>query len=146
VRIDTYMNADTNLDPVETLCDVVCPHVSHPQKAVVAVSMFGGNAVVVSATCGVGLNMNEGGIDASDAWPSAEISFWGLRVWEGCILEVRHSDGDIDVEFRGTWRELRTEEATAVVSGQDPFRCPHCDGYGITETTCLTDVIAMSER
>lgn len=117
----------------------LCPGVEGPQRAIVAMSRVHNSAVVVSASCGVCLDLEEAGVDAGDIFSLRELEYaflnkergrdGGLRVWHGAIAGLGN-----DGEYRGAWRDLTPEEAAAVASGADPFRCARCDGSGFIDT------------
>lgn len=125
----------------------LCPGVGGPQRAVIAMSAVGNGAVVVTASCGLRLGMEEGGIDAGDVWTSGELEGaflgpergrnGGLRVWEGRIVESRgnweHPE-ETEVDYVGKWRDLTSGEAVRVACGADPFRCRLCHGSGMLHT------------
>jgi len=116
----------------------VCPHASGPQRVLVAWSVVGSRAVVLSASCGVMMDMNEAGIDACDVWnPDKEGISDAERfsLWEGSIESTHYpstSDRaeEWDHEYVGEWSAAPEAAILAVARGENPYGCRECGGSG----------------
>jgi len=132
--IKSYLNTPP-LSTAEELCDGM----RGPQRALVARSRVSTQAVVLSASCGVRFDMQEGSYDAGDMWPEGDLPPTGsLRVWEGRLVaygEHMTFDGPVDggLEYEGDWRAPTPEELQAIVDHCDIFRCTMCDGSGFAD-------------
>jgi len=132
------MKSYLNTPPLST-AEELCDGMRGPQRALVARSRVSTQAVVLSASCGVRFDMQEGSYDAGDMWPEGDLPPTGsLRVWEGRLVaygEHMTFDGPVDggLEYEGDWRAPTPEELQAIVDHCDIFRCTMCDGSGFAD-------------
>lgn len=125
------MNIKSKKDPH------LCPCSEGIQRGIVAKSRTSSAAVLVSGSCGLVLDFREAGLEAGDALGIDEGFPEGaprLRVWEGQIVVTPGSweyPEETDVDYVGTWRDLRAAEWIALAQGRDVFGCTRCDGEGL---------------
>ena len=85
------------------------------QRAIVAFSNHGVQAVLVVSTPALRCDLAEAGIDAGDVWEVKKRPDHGLWVWTGkivvfCYGGTPDSGEDWDVEYRGEWTPLTDED------------------------------------
>jgi len=113
--------------------NTICPRTEGEQRAIVASSRISNQAVVLSATCGVRRDMEDGSYDAADAW--LDLPAGHVEVWEGRIVVSGQGSSpagpaEYDLDYLGSWRPLTLNEREAVAAGKDLFACTECSGRG----------------